>query len=98
MKLKLIEQKALIKEVKSSYKVRGEGKPLLILHGWGVGSSKTWKKIQKNIAKKGYKVYVPDLPGFGKSENPTYPWDVTNYMEWVAEFTDYLKLTVLHIK
>ncbi|MFH1656301.1 MAG: alpha/beta hydrolase [Candidatus Nealsonbacteria bacterium] len=92
MKLKLIEQQALIKQVKSNYKVMGEGKPLLILHGWGVGSSKTWKKIQKSISKKGYKVYVPDFPGFGKSGNPTYPWDVTNYMEWVAELAEYLKL------
>jgi len=92
MKRKIREEKVLIREVESNYKIRGEGRPLLILHGWGVGSSKSWKKIQKVMSKKGYKVIVPDFPGFGDSENPPYPWDVTNYMEWLIDFIGYLKL------
>ena len=92
MKIKLREKKVLIKGVKSNFKVKGEGKPLLILHGWGTGSSNSWKKIQKIMAKQEYKIIVPDFPGFGRSENPPYPWNVTNYVEWLIDFIDYLKL------
>ena len=51
--------------IKTDYKIFGEGKPFLILHGWG-SSSEKWQVVADEIAKKGFKVIVPDMPGFGK--------------------------------
>lgn len=88
----MIEQKAFIKNLEIYYKVIGEGeKTLLILHGWG-SKSTAWQKTAELIAKKGVKVIIPDLPGFGKSNKPPYVWSLDEYCSFVKEFTDYLKL------
>ncbi len=33
-----------------------------------------------------YTIYIPDLPGFGKSEEPRENWELDNYVEFVDEF------------
>ncbi len=79
-----------IGNLRINYKIRGEGRALLILHGWG-GSSESWAQVQKALSLK-YKVICPDLPGFGKSDSPHEPWDVSDYTEWTMNFLDYLKI------
>jgi pimeloyl-ACP methyl ester carboxylesterase len=88
----------IINGVKTNYKIfsasgtdRGEGKPFLILHGWGSGSDK-WIVEAEIIAKKGYKVIVPDLPGFGESGKLTRPWKVNDYVKWAEDFLDSLEI------
>ncbi len=98
MSKSIIEEKqVLIKGVKSNYKIAGEGTPLLILHGWGIGCSDYWVKIQKVLAVQGYQVIVPDFPGFGESEKPPTSWNVTNYMEWLVDFINFLNLDKFHL-
>jgi pimeloyl-ACP methyl ester carboxylesterase len=49
--------------------VRGEGKPLLLLHGFtGIGSD--WNLIFP-LPPKGYRLIIPDLRGHGSSTNPS---------------------------
>jgi pimeloyl-ACP methyl ester carboxylesterase len=72
-------------------KTKGEGKPLLILHGWGSSSDK-WQKTGELISEKGYKVIIPDLPGFGKSEEPKTPWNLDKYCGFVEELSQSLNL------
>lgn len=48
------------------YRVFGEGKPVMFIHGFGE-KSEIWNK-QIDYLKKRYKVIVPDLPGSGESE------------------------------
>ncbi len=91
------EEKILIKGVESNYRTIGEGNPLLILHGWGLGSSNSWLKIQKILSAQRFKVIVPDFPGFGKSQKPSIPWTVSDYVDWLKELIDYLKLEKLFI-
>jgi len=79
------EEKILVGGLKINYKIDGEGENFLILHGWG-GSSDSWLKVQEILAKKGYKVICPDLPGFGKSKTPPRPWSVDDYTEWLNGF------------
>lgn len=67
------------------YKIAGQGPAILILHGWG-GSSDSWRKVQEILSKKNYKVIVPDLPGFGKSETPPMAWTVKDYADFVNQF------------
>ena len=50
------------------YRDRGDGPPLLLLHGF-TGSGEDWKHVFADpIA--GYRVIVPDLRGHGRSTNP----------------------------
>lgn len=34
----------------------------------------------------GYKVYAPDLPGFGKAMLPDKPWRLADYARWLHEY------------
>lgn len=60
---------------------------ILILHGWG-SSSKNWARVKEILGNQGYRVFVPDLPGFGDSLQPPTPWAVDNYVEWVKDFSE----------
>lgn len=71
--------------IKVNYQVFGEGQPFLIFHGWG-SSSERWVEVAEKISKKGYKVIVPDLPGFGKSNSLTYAWNTNKYITWIEQF------------
>ncbi len=81
----------IVKGVKVNYLVLGEGRPLLILHGWG-SKSDNWRKAGGFLAKKGFKVIIPDLPGFGKSSSPSGVWNLDDYADFVKEFVKALKL------
>ncbi len=91
----MTEEKVIVKNLKINYKVFGEGKPfdaaqgktMLVLHGWGSKSDR-WEKLGELLAAKNIKVIVPDLPGFGKSQEPEFAWNLDNYVEWVREFTE----------
>jgi len=80
------EKTILIKEKKFNFKVAGDGQPILILHGWGASSS-SWERVQEILANNNYKVFCPDLPGFGKTDSPKEAWGVSDYVDWVLEFT-----------
>lgn len=77
--------------IKTRFRVKGEGSPILILHGWGASLS-SWEKVQEKLAQKGFEVYCPDLPGFGKTEKLAAAWDLDDYSNWVDEFCEYFKL------
>lgn len=62
---------------------------LLILHGWG-GSSASWVEVQRILSKRGFKVVVVDLPGFGKSVTPPLPWGISEYAKFVLNFIEKL--------
>ena len=81
----MIEKKVLINNINTNFTVAGEGAPILILHGWG-GSSASWVDVQNKLSNSGYKVYCPDLPGFGNTKNPEHDWGVSDYVVWVEEF------------
>lgn len=88
----MTEQKAFIKNLEIYYKVIGGGeKTLLVLHGWG-SKSANWAETAELISKKGVKVIIPDLPGFGKSNKPPYAWNFDEYCLFLKEFTDNLKI------
>ncbi|MCX6724350.1 MAG: alpha/beta hydrolase [Candidatus Staskawiczbacteria bacterium] len=86
----------IINGLKTNYQVFGEGKPFLILHGWGSNSDR-WVAVAEKIAEGApaggsFKVIVPDLPGFGQSELPHVPWDVNNYVNWLDQLVKELNL------
>lgn len=79
-----------IKNIKINYKQYGEGKDVVLLHGWG-------QNIQMmeplgNLLNSKYKVTIIDLPGFGLSEEPDFNFDLYDYVEVLKELFDYLKI------
>lgn len=65
------------------------GKPVILMHGWGCDSS-TVRSIA-SILDKDYKVYNIDLPGHGKSSEPSdlpsgEPWGVDEYALLIEDF------------
>ena len=90
------EEKILIQDINTVYKVIGEGRPFLILHGWGSNSDR-WLKIAEQISDRGFKVLILDLPGFGKSDALQRPWNLNNYVEWVENFIKRLNLTDFYL-
>lgn len=91
----MIERQVFIKGLEVNYKIfkqsqpRQAGIPFLILHGWGSGSDK-WQKVGELLAEKNFKVIIPDLPGFGKSQEPKNAWNLDSYVDFVYDFSNSL--------
>lgn len=69
------------------YSVAGDGKPVLLLHGINASA---WRfEVRRNIepiAAGGYKVYAPDMPGFGKSTRLPKPYTSEEYIAFIKAF------------
>jgi pimeloyl-ACP methyl ester carboxylesterase len=86
-----MDKEITINDLKINYKQKGKGKPILILHGWG-GSSDSWKNVIEIVGGNKFNVICPDLPGFGKSDDPKEPWNINDYIQFVFEFTKQVKI------
>jgi pimeloyl-ACP methyl ester carboxylesterase len=62
----------------------GEGDPVVLLHGWGAESA-AFQPVQDFLSRS-FRVYAPDLPGFGKSEEPREVWGIADYSSLVRAF------------
>lgn len=58
-------------DTKIAYTDEGEGKPILLIHGF-INTRKSWDNtvLKKDLLDKGYRVIVPDLRGNGDSDKP----------------------------
>lgn len=79
------ESTTFVEGLQVSYTVRGEGSPVLLLHGWG-SSSDSWRNVQDMLADAGLRVFVIDLPGFGRTPPPPSVWGVEEYASCVEQF------------
>ena len=68
------------------YTVKGEGKPLLLLHGYGAGIW-VWEK-QIEALSQSYRVYALDLIGHGYSDRPKISYTPETYIHFLADFMD----------
>lgn len=67
-------------------KIEGEGKPLLILHGF-LGMSDNWKSIASKYAENGFQVHLLDLRNHGRS----FHSDDFNYEVMANDILEYCK-------
>ncbi|HEY2428335.1 MAG TPA: alpha/beta hydrolase [Acidimicrobiales bacterium] len=51
------------------YDVTGQGRPVLLLHGFP-DTGRLWRNQVPALAEAGYQVIVPDLRGYGRSDKP----------------------------
>ncbi|KGT92227.1 hypothetical protein NG99_14545 [Erwinia typographi] len=50
-------------------RIGGEGKPVLLLHGYPQTSA-CWHKVAPSLVDRGFRVIAPDLRGYGRSDKP----------------------------
>lgn len=74
---------------KIAFQKTGEGKPLVILHGWG-SSKRVMMPAAQNLAHIRTS-YVLDLPGFGDSPEPEKAWSIDDYADAVQAFIESLE-------
>jgi len=68
------------------YAVKGNGKPILLLHGYGAGMW-VWEK-QIDPLSQFYKVYALDLIGHGFSDRPKISYTPETYIHFLRDFMD----------
>ncbi len=62
----------------------GEGEVVLLLHGWGARAS-SYRCIIDMLTPH-FRVIAPDMPGFGGSQEPSFPYTAENYADFVCAF------------
>lgn len=75
---------------KINYEKTGEGKPVVLLHGW-LANLETMKPIA-NALNENFAVYNIDIIGFGKSELPDAPYNTNDYGDFLQKLLTKLKL------
>ena len=66
-----------INNVNVNYIQYGEGKDVLLLHGWGQ-NIQMMKPIGDNLCSN-HRITIIDFPGFGESDEPSTPWTIDDY-------------------
>ncbi len=68
------------------------GPAVVLVHGLG-GRSEDWVNLMPYLTRAGFRVYLPDLPGYGQSEQPAgFSYSVSDEASVVVAFLDALGL------
>ncbi len=68
------------------------GPVVVLVHGLG-SNAEAWRNLAPYLAKAGFRVYIPDLLGYGRSDKPAdFPYGVRNEAVVVVGFMDALGL------
>ncbi len=73
------------------YLVVGEGRPLVLVHGLG-GRGEEWGPLMAGLAKQHFRVYAPDLLGYGRSDKPDVDYSIETEVRILEQFLDSQKL------
>ncbi len=68
------------------YTVKGEGSPLILIHGYGAGMW-VWEK-QIEVLSKQNRVYAIDVVGYGFSDRPKIPYTPEVFICFLRDFMD----------
>lgn len=79
-----------IENLDINYICEGEGKNILVLHGWGASIDTVIPIV--NLLKEDFRVYAVDLPGFGKSQKPKEVFSSEDYARVIKKFADTLDI------
>jgi pimeloyl-ACP methyl ester carboxylesterase len=68
------------------YKVKGQGEPLVLVHGIYAGASAfEWRKNMDSLSDH-FRVYAPDLLGYGLSDRPPLNYTAQTYVQLLIDF------------
>jgi len=82
-------------ELDFNYEMRGEGVPLVFIHGLG-SSTLDWE-YQVEFFSKHFQTLTIDLRGHGKSDKPPGPYSVSQFAADTANLLQHLNLPPVHI-
>jgi pimeloyl-ACP methyl ester carboxylesterase len=95
------EHDRTIHGVSTHIKEYGEGKTtVVLLHGWGISGEKYDElahMLVEGCKPQSCRLFVPDAPGFGNSGDPSFAWDVSEYVSWLEDFMHEMGLETSHI-
>lgn len=80
--------------IRIHYDVLGptDGPPVVLVHGLG-GHAEDWRNLMPFLRRAGFRVYAPDLPGYGRSQKPkNFSYSVQDEANIVVAFMDKLGL------
>lgn len=78
------------------YEVDGDGEPLVLLHG-GMSGSEAWALQRPALVEAGYRVYLPDRPGHGRTPDIDGPWTYDQMTRDTIAFLDEVVGTKAHL-
>lgn len=84
----------VVEGIRVHYDVTGpeSGPPLVLVHGLG-GQAEDWVNLAPYFSHAGYRVYMPDLPGYGRSARPAnFSYSVPDEASVVVAFLDAMGL------
>lgn len=68
------------------------GPPVVLVHGLG-GRSEDWRNLAPFLVRAGFSVYMPDLPGYGRSDKPAdFSYSIPDEAQSVVGFMDAVRL------
>ena len=82
--------KIKIQGLNVNYIQYGEGKDIVLLHGWGQNIE--MMKPLGDSFKDRFRITILDFPGFGESEEPKEFWNIDKYSDLLEEFLKELKI------
>lgn len=87
---------------RAHYMTSGEdGPPVVLMHGGIIGSSGTagWRFLAPFLGANGFRVYAPDYPGFGLTENyeDVYEAGQVGHVEFSRDFVNAMCLDKVHV-
>ena len=82
--------KIKVKNTLVNYIQYGEGKDIILLHGWGQ-NIEMMKPIGDNLAGN-FRITIIDFPGFGESEEPSEAWNISDYANMLELLVKELKI------
>ena len=82
--------KIKVKDTLVNYIQYGEGKDIILLHGWGQ-NIEMMKPIGDNLAGN-FRITIIDFPGFGESEEPSEAWNISDYANMLELLVKELKI------
>lgn len=84
-----------IKDIDIYYEIKGEGDPLLLVHGLG-SSARNWE-LQVSYFAEQYRVLTYDLRGHGRSSKPAGPYSMGLFAEDTAMLMQGLGIPAAHV-
>lgn len=88
-------QTAIANGVKLHYVIGGEGKPILLWHGF-LETWYCWRKIMPALAER-YTVIAPDMRGYGDSDKPDHGYDALTLAEDFHQLIQQLGFEQVHL-
>jgi pimeloyl-ACP methyl ester carboxylesterase len=87
--------KTNINGLETHYLTCGKGEPLIIVHGGGDGAN-AWMRNIAVLSRK-YKIYVPDMPGFGMSQPLINGYSMYHMVEFINSFAQAMGLSKFYL-